>query len=422
MKLNLRMQKKIPMSQLLLYVAAFCVFSFALIEHVTISIPVVSMVKMPLLYLGGICLVLQLNKIHKTLKKKKNFYVFLTLLLFCGLLYISAWLNQNTRIGTSPMHSTTRLVLYLIELFLLVFLVAELGWSQRMIHFLYHYVFLLTLVTDILLFTKIVVFSNGSFESYLVGTKFTVAYFHMNLFVLRFMRNKERFYRDAKSKRMIFLGIPLIAVVSSYVDCVTGLLGCLILLILFMMLNTPAQKKLQYLNSPVVLLLGMLVSVGFPFAAKQIMDIPFVQYLVESVMGRSNTLTGRLNIFGEVGREMQGRWLWGVGFGNGNAASQALFGYANAQNALLNWVLQIGIFGTAVLVLLMLIVFRRQAKAPARMQSMPLVLLVYVYILLGAVEITFSMSFLLWIALIFLIATEKKPIGDLGAETELEQI
>ena len=65
--------------------------------------------------------------------------------------------------------------------------------------------------------------------------------------------------------------------------------------------------------------------------------------------------------------------------------------------------------GKPRLVVLMLVIFRQMARFGVVKRCMPLVLLVYIYMILGTVETTFSMSFLLWLALIFMLAAEKQP-------------
>ncbi|MBP3633295.1 MAG: hypothetical protein J6J43_01840 [Oscillospiraceae bacterium] len=380
--------------------------TYALIEHMSISIVEVSAIKLPLLYLGGLCMLPKLGLFFKRLKKKRYFYVIGVLLIFCVLIYISARHGAASSIGSTSVRPAVRLILYLVELFLLMIWLAEVGWGRRFLNFLFHYVLILTLVTDLLLFSRLIVFSNGDFESFLVGTKFTVSYFHMNLLTLWTMRRADQTYSDRRARRVLIIGVPVVALVSIYVDCMTGVLGCLVLVVLFFLFGKTGMKKLVYLNSPVVLLAAMVASVAFPFLAEQIVSVPFVTYVVETVLGRNSSLTGRMNIFGMFGRQMEGNWLWGFGFGNGNAASVELFGYANAQNALLNWILQTGIPATMLFVLLMLTVFHFLSKSKNITRSMPLVILVYVYTILGAVEVTFSMSFILWIAVIYLFVNE----------------
>lgn len=407
MVIRIRKIRKLPFENLAMFLALLAVSSFALLEHVSIPIPDFSAVKFPLLYMGGICLMTQVNLFLRVWKKKKYFYLLAALFLLCVMLGFSAYANRVPVLGINPKRITLRVVLYLIELFLLAIWVSETGRSQYVIRFLFWYVLILVAITDILFFSRIVVFHSGKFENYLVGTKFSVAYMHMNLLTLWFAKNNLQFYREGKSKRFIFLVIPFLLAVSIRVDCMTGVLGCLVLFILFMLLNTRFQRKFLYFGSPVLLWAFLLGSVIFPFLAERIVSIPFISHIVENILGRDATLTGRLLIFNTFGAKMRGCWLWGYGYGNGNVAAEWLFRCANAQNAQLHWILQAGLPVTFLLGVIMTIVIRQLSRSSKQRHIMPLVILVYVYIILGTVETTFNMSFFMWLACIFMYVNEK---------------
>ena len=408
MRLKLKRPKGISLQSILMNIAMFCVVSFALLEDASVSLPYISFIKTPLMYLGAACLLCRVFYFAKRLKKKRYFYVFLTLFLLIAMLLLAANQNDHPKLGDPPMKDTVRLILFLLELFLLMIWMAEDGQSRKLINFLFYYTLLLTGLSDILMFTGLMEFWNGGFETYLVGTKFTVIYFHMNLMVLWYVKNRERFHRDKKARRVIYWGMPVAFLTAIRVDCISGILGCLVLFILIMIMDKPIQKKLLKLSSHWALLLAMAIGVIFPFVSKTILDMPFVTYVVENLLGRDNKLTGRLNIFLAYGDRMQDNWQWGYGYGNGNVVSEALFGYANSQNAMLHWVIQIGIPATVCLVLFWLMIFRRIAKAPEKSRCMPFVALIYVYIVLGMIEITYSMIFILWFAVIFMLVNEKR--------------
>lgn len=407
MIIRIKKIRKLPFQNLVLFIALLTVSSFALLEHVSIPIPVFSMVKFPLLYIGGICLMTQINLFIRVRRKKKYFYCMLTLLLLCAALGVSAYTNQNPIIGQNPMRATVRLILYLVELFLLAIWIAETGKCQYAMNVLFWYVLILVAVTDVLLFTRAIVFFSGRYENYLIGTKFSVAYMHMNLLTLWFVRNKLQLTRDGKTKRFILLTIPFLLAVSIRVDCMTGVMGCLMLVVLFMMLNTRFQRKFMRFSSPVLLWLFLIGSVMFPFLAERIVSIPVINHIVENILGRDATLTGRLGIFRTFGAKMSGQWLWGFGFGNGNAAAERLFRCANAQNAQLQWILQSGLLVTLLINVLMTLVIRQLSGSSRQRQIMPLMILVYVYIIMGTVETTFNMSFFMWLACIFMHVNEK---------------
>lgn len=416
MKIKLKRQTGVTLKDLMMLVAMFCVVSYALLEHTSISVPVVSLIKTPMMYLGAACILCQFFYFAKRLKKKRYFYLFFILLLFCVLLFISARMNERPKFGDPPLKDTIRLVLYLVELFMLMIWVAENEKSKMFLDFVFYYVLILTAVTDLLLFTRIITFTSGRFETFLIGTKFSVSYAHMNLMTLWFVRNRGRFRSDKKARRVLYWGMPIALLTIIRVDCMSGVLGCLVLFILFILMDKPGYSRMLKLNSPWVLMLAMSASVIFPFISETILNIPFVVYIVENVLGRDNKLTGRLNIFEIYSRETQDYWAWGFGYGNGNAAAANLFGYENSQNALLQWVLQIGVPATVCLVLFMLVVFRQLSRSNSKARCMPFVALIYMYIVLGMIETTFSMSLIMWFAVIFMLVNERKSVPQLKTE------
>ena len=87
-----------------------------------------------------------------------------------------------------------------------------------------------------------------------------------------------------------------------------------------------------------------------------------------------------------------------------------MFGYENVQNAFLQWVLQVGLFATGALAALMVQIFRHLRKKRMRNQSrvLPLVALIYMFIILGTIETTFNMALILWFMLAFMLVNEKQ--------------
>lgn len=406
MVLKVKRNNKIAAERILFELAMFCIFSYGLLEHVSIPIPEFSAVKMPLLYVGGVCVLLHIFPMLGVLKKKKYFYVIACLVLFCCNLLLTIEFSKASIMGVSPRRNTIRLILYLIELFFLMIWGAESSRSKRILNFLFYYILIFTVITDFLFFTRLIVFMSGTDEYYLAGTKFSVSYFHMNLLTLWFIRNRERFYSDKKAKRIIMIGIPYVMFVSLTISCMTGFLGCLILLVLFSMLKSENRIKLMMLKSPVILMIAISASVIFPFIAEQILSLPIISNLVQNIFNREADLTGRLDIYTSFITNMEGRWLWGYGFGNANYVAMELFGYANAQNALLQWVLQIGIPGSCFFILLIYTIFLHLKDSYAVERAVPLIFLIYLYIILGMVETTFSMSFIIWLALLFMLSAD----------------
>lgn len=406
---RLTLRKSISLDTIFVYLALICVSSFALLEHVSSTIPTFSLLKMPMMLLGALCVFTQIRIIWKNLFRKSYFYVFLTLCVLSALLLWTAIANRNPSVGDPPMTGTIRLILYLMETFFLMMVIAETGRSRSVLRFLFWYVFIIVAINDFLLFTRLITFRAGRFENYLVGTKFSVSYLHMDLLTL-WVINSKKPIRAYFSKWKVVLAAAYIMAVAIRVDCMTGVLGCLTLVILFMLIDSPKRRRLLQFATPTVLLLVMAASLLFVLVVDSITSIPFVTYLVEDVLGRDTTLTGRTNIYVMYVDRMPGHWLTGYGYGNGNEVAVSMFGYENVQNAFLQWVLQVGLFATGALAALMVQIFRHLRKKRMRNQSrvLPLVALIYMFIILGTIETTFNMALILWFMLAFMLVNEKQ--------------
>ncbi len=422
MKIRLKLHSRFSLEKLLLFVATFCVTSFAVLEHMSISVPWFSAMKWPLILMGAVCVLTQYNLIVKSFMKKKNFFIWLVMLGLCGVLLFVAYQNKNPDLGEPPMRNTVRTVLYLLEMMILMVWVSERDYGQYLIKFLFRYLFVVVLVTDIILFTGIRKYYADGHEVYLVGTKFTVAYMHMNLLTLWVMQTEKILHVKQFSRLWLCLAAVLLVAVSARVQCITGIIGCVILFICLFVVNSPKSKKrLRALKSPVVLLIALAMNLIFPFVSELLVSVPVVNYFVVEVLGRSANLTGRTNIFNIFSDKMAGHWLYGYGLGNQHQAATELFGYANAQNAMLQWLLQGGVLITAMLTLFMCEVFKRLNKSQNYRRVMPLVVLIYVYIVLGTIETTFSMSYILWFGVIFALYSETPKAPKLSQPNGAEK-
>lgn len=413
---RLRLPHSFTLNGIIIFVALFCVSTFAFLEHASICIPAFSAVKLPLMYAGFVCMVTQIRTIFRCILKKKKFYMLLALAGFCVMLVVSMFVNRNTSIGSSPLRNTVRLLLYLVEVFLLMIVIAETGRGAVAIRFLFWYLLVLTIINDVLMFTGIITFRDGRYEGYLVGTKFSVSYLHMNLLTMWAMSRRGR--RDKKKVKVwqAAIGAVFVALVAIRVNCMTGVLGSIMLVVLFAMLEGDKKQKLLKYTSPWMLLLVVSLSVAFAFLADSITRIPVVRYLIEDVLNRDVSITGRTNIYEMYAGNLAGHWLWGYGYGNGNEVATSLFGYQNMQNGFLQWLLQIGIPATVCMVVLMMVIFHQANRcAPERRDRLlPMVAAVYMYIVLGTIETTFNMTFIMWFALIFMLANE--PVKRIGRE------
>ena len=214
-------------------------------------------------------------------------------------------------------------------------------------------------------------------------------------------------YLRQRTKWKIWCAAACIVVIAIRVNCMSGVLGSCFMAALLVWMNRNKRVCRVFL-SPKMLVVCMAASVIFAFTVGFVLDIPFVVRFIENVLGRNTTLTGRVAIYKGYAEAMHKNWLLGYVYGSANAMSVRFFGCADAQNAILQWILQSGILTTSMLLLLFVRIFKQVQAYGFRLDDFPkpLITLVYTYIMLGTVEITFSMSFILWIALIFLYVND----------------
>ena len=403
--------RKFTLDTLLINIAMFCVFSYALFENADVTFSVVSSIKMPVLILGAISLILLLRGYIGKLFTKKYFKTFFLLSILILFLLGNAFINRNPIIGISPIKKTLRLLLYLIDLFVLSVVLAEKGLGKNAIQFLYRYILILVILNDFLMFSGVRTFASGRHEIYLIGNKFAVSYLHMSLFVFWILSSEKMVTSYRYSLYKVILAASFYLAVSLRVNCMTGVIGCLMLVAVFILIESPNKGKVLRFTSPWMLLMFMAGSVVFAFIAEMILSIPIVSYLVNGVLGRDISLTGRTEIYALYTMTIPKHWLTGYGFGNAYDVTSTLFDFDNVQNALLQWIIQVGVLTTAMLVCFLVNIFSDATRKKAqRLPSvLALVALVYTYVILGSVETTFNMSFILWFGMIFMLANEKTP-------------
>lgn len=387
-------------STITFYISLFCLASYAMLENMSISIAEFTVYKRPLLIVGAICLLKQFVVVaHRFLHRE---YFGELLVAFTFIVSIIAAMINTKSSSYSPLFSTINFSLFFIECIALMIFVAENGYAQRTFDFLFYYALILAVITDTIMFTGIANFTDGMFETYLVGTKFSISYLH--IYLLAFYLLRKRVYFNFRFRYIFLTAVFAILVIqlALKVDCNTGMIGCVLLIAMVWAFNSFSGKLYGKFTSPWIFSVFLLGSVLVAFILESLVLIPSVSDFIVNVLNRNTTLTGRTDIFTSFIPQMSGHWLWGYGLGNSYSTSMRLFGYADAQNALLQWILQIGIVGTFLMCLFFVLIIRRISKKEDKMQIMPLLALVYVFIILGTVEITISMNFVFWMMILFM--------------------
>ena len=230
--------KRFTLNDLFVYEAFFCVATYAFLESTSVSISAFSSLKLPIMYVGMLCLVTQIKTIGRCFFRKNQFATMMTLAVFAFLVVISMFVNRDAVYGEMPLRNTLRLLLYLMELFFLMIVLAETGRAKAAVGFMFWYLVVLTLINDGLMFSGVIRFGAGRFETYLVGSKFSVSYLHMNLLTLWVIRAKWQTRKRKLPRWVLLLAAAYIISVAVRVDCMTGIIGCCALVILFRLVDS----------------------------------------------------------------------------------------------------------------------------------------------------------------------------------------
>lgn len=240
----------------------------------------------------------------------------------------------------------------------------------------------------------------------LIGNKFVVAYAHMALLFILMIFNKSR-------NKIIIYGL-ITVVMCQYVDCMTTVLGTIILLILYFI-----PKHVKYLLFSPILFSPILFSISFFVSAcllilfQSILNFGPIRFLIVDILHRDLTLTGRMEIYYYTFNLISSHSMFGYGHGTNIIEKKSIW-YANAQNAFWDFTINYG-FVTSILLFLYLlsIIFiankiRKKVDLDAYMYVS--ICMLYVYMFIGIGEIVYGKMFIFYATLLAASCIEKISI------------
>ncbi len=242
----------------------------------------------------------------------------------------------------------------------------------------------------------------------LLGNKFSAAYAHLLLTAFVALNSK----RDKTLRVNTLLMTAVTLLVSLYVDCITIALGCLAFGVLLLL----PKKLRRVLSNPVVFLLLLLACAAVVFVLPYVVQFKPVAFIIEDVLHRDISLTGRLDIYGELPAIFLKKPFLGFGYMN-MPVKQHLLWYANAQNALLDVLLNYGAVTALGLLALCGFAVAGIKKAAVNKEKLWVIGgMLYAFMFIGIVEITYSTIFFLLLALLSAVAGQKQAVMPLPTE------
>lgn len=263
---------------------------------------------------------------------------------------------------------------------------------------------ILCAVTDVLAFTM-----GANKGIYLIGTKFQVVYHHMLAIVLYMLVNRSSTENKRNvnyyKRNLVLAGmIALTILISVRIDCSTGIVGVLFLLAFTWLINI----NRDFFSRPVVFVGLVLLAFGFMWGFESVLNNKQIITLVTVYLQRSISLTGRTIIYAKMPNVMSNHWKLGYGYGSTYEICRSKIGFADTQNALMEWIMQIGVVGTVALLVVLVYAFSKSAALKNKKQWVWFAGYIYTLVFIGTVEITYTMYFFAVLILIYVSGTEMK--------------
>lgn len=231
--------------------------------------------------------------------------------------------------------------------------------------------------------------------TYLFGNKFMVAYLHMQTlgFIATFKKMSRNNVNHFIGLDVLFYGVFGI-IMCARVNCATGIIGNTVVLIL---LCAPLSKKVKMvLAKPTTMLLMLLVVNILIVGSDVLIQMPVVRNLIINVLHKDLTLTGRNKIYAMLPAIYTDHWILGYGYNSDIFAG--LIGYGNAQNGILQYILDCGLVGAGAFILNWFKSVKTDVAEASKIW--PAICVVYGFIFCASVEVCFKFNFILTLAVI----------------------
>ena len=337
----------------------------------------------------------------KSIRKYK--YINSCVLAFCVSIFISGILNRNTTTNNTLAMS----ILYVMSILNIFFGFELFEARKNMRHVLC--VFYRLTVFYIIINDFLMLFINRLYvqfgELYLIGNKFSVVITHLFLYALY-----KTVKKDKKINRIIANVLLLMAtVVAIYTNCMTGLVGCLVIFVIEII---PDARKKKIVSPWVVAILLCFFSTIL-IVYSEILSLPIMQDLINNILHKEGTIASRLFIYTHVFEVINRKIYWGYGYNNSYPILTKLGIGVNTQNGVLENLMYFGSIGTAFLILLLCATVGEMKRENTK-KAYPFFMLVIVFIVASSVEIMLGIKFILCLGIINSICFSEEKIGEIG--------
>lgn len=313
-------------------------------------------------------------------------------IIFITIIIITSFINRRDLVERDVFLAGIVYSAIVFEAFLLFQYFSYKGRMLRGINILYYLTLGYIIFTDLLIIIKPELFLQN-YGYYFIGNKFAVSYLHFQLIALYWYkcRNNEKLL--LRSKLFITAVFILTIFISLQISSSSGIAGSLIL-VLFIIFN---KQLSNILTKPSMAIITLLAACSILLLFDTVLNSNFMQFIIEDVLGRDMTLTGRMPIYNNFNNLISGHFWTGYGHGSTYEVCMRIMGAPNTQNGLFEILMQYGVFGVVSIISLIYVSFK---KIKITNEIFPIVAMVYVYMLLASIEITLSLRFLSMLSII----------------------
>lgn len=229
---------------------------------------------------------------------------------------------------------------------------------------------------------------------YLLGNKFMVSYFHMALLALIIDECENK--KDASVLKIILFSVYSV-IICRLTDTTTGVLGIVFILLFWFIVN----KRLniyKLLSNPIAVISFFLGSNAIFLLSNIIITNSAISNFMLKHSHTDTLLSGRLPMYKISMNAIATNWVWGYGINYDIVQSTLSFG--NAQNGLLKMILDYGVVGTMVFIILIFCAFKKNRELNQERANVGIISFIYGMLFCSLVEINLDALFFLFLALV----------------------
>ena len=227
---------------------------------------------------------------------------------------------------------------------------------------------------------------------------------HANILLIGLLLTRVAM-RGKKINTNVIMKIIGLALLTFSIATVTNSATSLVLIPLFALFVILKAKGHSFIYSKVGYMTILTLSTLFVVFYGVVLNIAPIQLLITKVLGRSPTLTTRTMIYALVPTLLEGKLLWGYGYGTSYDLMFSQYYFPNTQNGILEWIWQGGAFAAIVLIIIIgnLVKYvKENSKQSGKYKY--LYAIACVFAVISSIEIIINMQYLTLLIIVYYLS------------------